>query len=138
VIFPYLHRRSQHWQILVTFCSFSNIFIVALFDIFQADDVIWPPDNPATLAAEAAAGTEAVLPSRGRALSSFLCQRPGPNPTKRRFSQFYTYLYDFLTNMCKISCKFVKNESYQIFTNICKPDLAYFTSILQKIGSKLF
>jgi hypothetical protein len=29
--------------------------------------------------------------------------------------------------MCKISFKFAKNESYQIFTNICKPNLAYFT-----------
>jgi hypothetical protein len=38
--------------------------------------------------------------------------------------------------MCNISEKFVKNESYQIFTNICKPNLAYFTSIIQKIGAK--
>jgi hypothetical protein len=38
--------------------------------------------------------------------------------------------------MCKIAYKFVKNESYQIFLNICKPNLASFTSILQKIGSK--
>jgi hypothetical protein len=29
---------------------------------------------------------------------------------------------------------YVKNESFQIFLNICKPNLAYFTSILQKIG----
>jgi hypothetical protein len=33
--------------------------------------------------------------------------------------------------MCKISYKFVKNESYQIFMNICKLNLAYFTSIIQ-------
>jgi hypothetical protein len=38
--------------------------------------------------------------------------------------------------MCKFSYKFVKTESYQIFMNICKPNLAYFTNILQKIGSK--
>jgi hypothetical protein len=38
--------------------------------------------------------------------------------------------------MFKISYKFVKNESYQIFMNICKPNKAYFISILQEIGSK--
>jgi hypothetical protein len=37
--------------------------------------------------------------------------------------------------MCKIAYKFEKNESYQFFKNICKPNLACFTSILQKIGS---
>jgi hypothetical protein len=37
--------------------------------------------------------------------------------------------------MCKIAYKFVKNESCQIFLNTCKPNLAYFTSILQKIGT---
>jgi hypothetical protein len=47
-------------------------------------------------------------------------------------------LWDFVTNMCKISYKFVRNESCQFFANICKPNLAYFTSILQKIGSKWF
>jgi hypothetical protein len=36
----------------------------------------------------------------------------------------------------KFSYKFVKNEAYQIFTSICKPNLPYLTSILQKIGSK--
>jgi hypothetical protein len=39
--------------------------------------------------------------------------------------------------MCKIPCKFVKHESYQIFTNIYQPNLAYFKSILQKIGKLL-
>jgi hypothetical protein len=39
--------------------------------------------------------------------------------------------------MGKKSHKFGKNESYQIFMNICKSNLSYFTSILQKIGSKL-
>jgi hypothetical protein len=34
--------------------------------------------------------------------------------------------------MSEISCKFV-NNSLPIFMNICKPNLAYFTSILQKI-----
>jgi hypothetical protein len=38
----------------------------------------------------------------------------------------------FLSNMCKISHKFVKNEPCQMFMNICVPNLAYFTSILQK------
>jgi hypothetical protein len=37
--------------------------------------------------------------------------------------------------MCKIPYKFVNNESYQIFMNILKPNLAYFTNIL-KTGSK--
>jgi hypothetical protein len=33
----------------------------------------------------------------------------------------------------------VKNESYQnlVWINICKPNLAHFTSIHEKIGSKL-
>jgi hypothetical protein len=35
--------------------------------------------------------------------------------------------------MCKMFYKFVKNESYLIFINICKPNLGYFSSILQKI-----
>jgi hypothetical protein len=39
--------------------------------------------------------------------------------------------------MCKISYKFMKNESYQIFTLIRKPNLAYIISNLKKIGSKL-
>jgi hypothetical protein len=39
-----------------------------------------------------------------------------------QFFQSYSYLY--ATNMCKMSYKFVKNESYQIFTNICRPNLA--------------
>jgi hypothetical protein len=34
-----------------------------------------------------------------------------------------------LTNMCQISYKFVKKESFQIFTNICEPILAFSTSI---------
>jgi hypothetical protein len=33
--------------------------------------------------------------------------------------------------MCKISYQFVKNESYQIYMNICKLNLAYFKSIIQ-------
>jgi hypothetical protein len=33
--------------------------------------------------------------------------------------------------MCKISYKFVKKESYQTFMNICKPNLAYLTSIVK-------
>jgi hypothetical protein len=33
--------------------------------------------------------------------------------------------------MSKISYKFVKNESYQNFMNICKLNFAYFTSIIQ-------
>jgi hypothetical protein len=36
--------------------------------------------------------------------------------------------------MCKISFKFVQNESYQIFMNICKQNFAYFTSILEKLA----
>jgi hypothetical protein len=38
--------------------------------------------------------------------------------------------------MCKISYKFVINESYQMFKNICVTNVAYFTSIFQQIGSK--
>jgi hypothetical protein len=48
----------------------------------------------------------------------------------RKISRF------FLINMCKISVEFVKNESYHVFMNICKPNLAYLTSIFEKIGSK--
>jgi hypothetical protein len=33
--------------------------------------------------------------------------------------------------MCKISYKFVKNESYQILKIICKLNSAYFKSIIQ-------
>jgi hypothetical protein len=36
--------------------------------------------------------------------------------------------------MCKISDKFVKNESNQIFVNICKLNLAYFTSMYYSIN----
>jgi hypothetical protein len=32
--------------------------------------------------------------------------------------------------MCKFSYKYVKNESHQIFVNICKLKLAYFKSII--------
>jgi hypothetical protein len=35
--------------------------------------------------------------------------------------------------MCNISHKFVKNETYQIFTKICKPNLDY---IFYKYSSK--
>jgi hypothetical protein len=35
--------------------------------------------------------------------------------------------------MCNISYKFVKNESYKDFMNICEPNLAYFRSFLLKI-----
>jgi hypothetical protein len=51
---------------------------------------------------------------------------PGPNPTKHDFP-------DFLTNTCKISYNFVKNESYQIFANICKHNLH---SLFYKYSSK--
>jgi hypothetical protein len=37
----------------------------------------------------------------------------------------------------KNSYRLVKNESYQICTNIWKPNLAYFTSILQKNWLKM-
>jgi hypothetical protein len=50
-----------------------------------------------------------------------------------RFYQFYTHLLDFLTNMGKISYNFLKNESYQIYTNICYP---FFQVFFKKIGSK--
>jgi hypothetical protein len=55
---------------------------------------------------------------------TYIC-RPGPNPTKNDFFQFYTYFIIFFTNMGKISLKFVKNAFYQIFTNNCKPNFAY-------------
>jgi hypothetical protein len=59
------------------------------------------------------------------------------HPAKHDFSNFTNSCKIFLQiGMCKMSYKFVKNESYLIFRNICKPHLAYFTSILQKIGSK--
>jgi hypothetical protein len=57
----------------------------------------------------------------------------GSQSCQTQFSQFNTF---FLTNMCKTYNKCVKNEPYQIFTNLCKPTLAFFTSILQKFGSK--
>jgi hypothetical protein len=47
------------------------------------------------------------------------------------------HVLHILTNMCKISYIFVKNESYQIFMNICKLNLAYVTSILQKNWLKM-
>jgi hypothetical protein len=62
--------------------------------------------------------------------------RPGANPTKHDFHNFTHVCKIFLTNMCKNSYKFVKIESYQIFMNICNLKLAYFTSIIQWIGSK--
>jgi hypothetical protein len=33
-----------------------------------------------------------------------------------------------------ISLKLEKKENYQIFTNICKPNIAYLTSILKKMA----
>jgi hypothetical protein len=36
--------------------------------------------------------------------------------------------------MCvKFLANVLKNESYYFFANICKPNLAYFASILQKL-----
>jgi predicted PurR-regulated permease PerM len=40
------------------------------------------------------------------------------------------------TRFPQVSHKFVKNGPYQNSTTICKPNLAYFTSILQEIDSK--
>jgi hypothetical protein len=54
------------------------------------------------------------------------------------FPILHLFFLDFLANMCKISYKFVKNESCQNFTNICKPNLAYFMyKYSSKIGSKI-
>jgi hypothetical protein len=63
------------------------------------------------------------------------CSKTGANPTKQKFPAFTHICKIFLQiPMCKISYKFVKNEPYQIFTNICEPNLAYFTSILKKMA----
>jgi hypothetical protein len=35
-----------------------------------------------------------------------------------------------------MSYKFVKNEAYQSFTNICKPNLAFLQVFFKKMGSK--
>jgi hypothetical protein len=52
---------------------------------------------------------------------------PGPNPSKHDFPNFTHICKIFSqTGMCKISYKFVKNESYQICINICKLNLALF------------
>jgi hypothetical protein len=52
--------------------------------------------------------------------------------TKHDFPNFAHFCKIFSQiGMCKISYTFVKNESYQIFMNICKLNLAYFTSIIQ-------
>jgi hypothetical protein len=40
--------------------------------------------------------------------------------------------------MSKSCHKFEKNESYQTFTNICKPNLAYFGRILQILAQNDF
>jgi hypothetical protein len=49
-----------------------------------------------------------------------------------QYSQFYICMISL-----PISNKFVKNESYQFFMNLCKPNVAYFTSILQKNWLKI-
>jgi hypothetical protein len=54
--------------------------------------------------------------------------RQGADPTKHDSPNF--------THICKIFSQIC--DSYQFFPNICKPNLASFTSILQKNGSKWF
>jgi hypothetical protein len=59
------------------------------------------------------------------------CQRqiPGADPAELDFSEF-THICKIFLQICVISYKLVKNESYHFFI-ICKSDLAYFTSFLQ-------
>jgi hypothetical protein len=64
----------------------------------------------------------------------------GSKPGSSQFNLF-SHFHHFTADpqrlpTCKIPYKFVKNESYQIFTNICTPNLAYFTSNFQINGSK--
>jgi hypothetical protein len=47
-------------------------------------------------------------------------------------------IFQILNIFVRFSYKFEKNESYQIFIHICKPNLAYFTSILQNVNTELF
>jgi hypothetical protein len=47
----------------------------------------------------------------------------------------FTNLHIF-SQTCVIFYMLVNKESYQIFTNICKLNLAYFTSIVHKICAK--
>jgi hypothetical protein len=76
--------------------------------------------------------TEQMLPlvfssnSKGKIFKNV---RPGSNPTKTNFPNF-THICKIFLQICEISDKLVKNEYYQIFMNVCKPNLAYFESIL--------
>jgi hypothetical protein len=73
----------------------------------------------------------------GRLMQIGYCDaHPGADPSKRNFSNFTHIRKNFMQLSVKISYKFVKNESYQNFANVYKPNLAYFTSIVQKIGTK--
>jgi hypothetical protein len=49
----------------------------------------------------------------------------GPNPNKHDFPNF-THICKILLQMYKMSYKVVKNESYQMFTNISRPILEVF------------
>jgi hypothetical protein len=60
----------------------------------------------------------------------------GADPTKLDFHNFTHICKIFLQIRLKFLTNLWKNESCQNFTNTCKPNLDFFTSILQKIGSK--
>jgi hypothetical protein len=120
IFYGHLEYFTVVWCIL---CSFDNVVVVwYIYPSFGklCEEKSGNPDR-----------YQRETGSRIRSRSLF-AQDQGPILP----NMIYTYLKDLLTNMCEISYKFVKNESYQIFMNNCKPNLAYFTSILQKIGSK--
>jgi hypothetical protein len=58
---------------------------------------------------------------------------PGANPTKHDFPNF-TPIKILLFSYTYFFHKFLKNESYQTFTNICNPNLADFTSFIKKLA----
>jgi hypothetical protein len=55
-------------------------------------------------------------------------------PPNTSFTISHIWISTLFSQMCRFFYKFVENESYQIFTNICKPNLAYFTSIFKKFA----
>jgi hypothetical protein len=55
---------------------------------------------------------------------------PGHNPTNHDFTNF-AHICKIFSQICVKFSQICENESYQIFMNICKLNLAYFTSIIQ-------
>jgi hypothetical protein len=58
---------------------------------------------------------------------------PGPSPTKHDFPNFTHICKNFSQICVDFITDLWKNESYQIFMNICKPNLVY---IFYKYSSK--